>query len=193
MNTIIYKIQFHTFWHASSGLSGATYADLLVNKDENEFPYIPGKTLKGLLRGAAQSIFSLHPELVSKEFIEDVFGEKPRQKALDEETPTKEALSFFSNATLSSLLQESIGKPEKDLLYQVVTSTKIDKSGQADNGSLRQMEVTIPLTVYARIEQFPDKEGYEKELQTCMQFVKKMGLNRSRGLGRCQLTILKNN
>jgi CRISPR/Cas system CMR subunit Cmr4 (Cas7 group RAMP superfamily) len=50
MNTIAYQIDFFSYWHASSGLAGGAYADLLVNKTREGLPYIPGRTLKGLLR-----------------------------------------------------------------------------------------------------------------------------------------------
>lgn len=192
MKTINYQIDFFSYWHASSGLAGSTYADLLVNKTGEELPYIPGRTLKGLLREAAETIHGFDPGMVNQTFILDVFGQAPDQTDIDEERPTTEAQCFFTNAFLSDYLQKSIRKKQVPFLYAVLASTKINEQGLAADGSLRQLEVTVPLTLLASVEQFPDKEGYEQQLIYCFQWIKRMGLNRSRGLGRCQFSMIKN-
>lgn len=190
MKTIKYKIDFFTYWHAGSGLSGSTYADLMVNKTSNGLPYIPGRTLKGLLREAAEVIHGFHPSLVTKDFIQDVFGEEPTEQQLEKEDATKEALCFFGSAHLSKYLHENICEEDKPLLYSVLASTKIDEKGLAEHGTLRQMEVTIPLTLFSRIDGFPEKPDYEVQLKHCLNWVKRIGLNRSRGLGRCHFSII---
>jgi CRISPR/Cas system CSM-associated protein Csm3 (group 7 of RAMP superfamily) len=193
MDTIIYKIEFFSYWHVSSGLSGSTYADLLVNKTEKGLPFLPGKTLKGLLREAAETINRLHPTLVKTDFINEVYGERAKLKGQDtQEKYREEAKSFFSSGTLSRQLQKQITKENKSYLFNVLSATKIGEHGQAENHSLRQMEVSIPLVLYASIENFPSKHNYLEQLEHCMNFTKRMGLNRSRGLGRCRFSILKN-
>jgi CRISPR/Cas system CSM-associated protein Csm3 (group 7 of RAMP superfamily) len=194
MNTIIYKIEFFSYWHVSSGLSGSTYADLLVNKTKDGLPFLPGKTLKGLLREAAETINKLHPTVVKVDFINDVFGE--RRQSNDQNTQEKyreEAKSFFSSGTLSGELQTQITNESKPYLFNVLSSTKIGENGQAENHSLRQIEVSIPLVLYASIEEFPNEDNYLEQLDHCMNFTKRMGLSRSRGLGRCRFSMLKNN
>ena len=195
MNTIAYQIEFFTYWHASSGLAGGAYADLLVNKTREGFPFIPGRTLKGLLREAAETINHFDKDLVTPTFIIDVFGQAPDEKDIEEENATLEAKSFFSNACLSDYLQQAISKEkEKEktpFLYHVLASTKINKHGVAVDGTLRQLEVTVPLILFATIEQFPDKPGYDLQLNYCFQWIKRMGLNRSRGLGRCKFSIIQ--
>lgn len=185
--TIIYQIEFFNYWHSGSGLSGATYADSIVNKTDEKLPFIPGKTLKGLLRDAAVRINELNGNMVSQGFIEKVFG-----TASDKGNATKEdeGQAFFSNAYLSENLSNSIVKENlSPNLYTVISSTQIDDAGQAKEGSLRQMEVTIPLTIYARIENFPDE--LENQLIHCFGWIKQMGQNRNRGLGKCKFSILK--
>lgn len=192
METIIYKIDFFSYWHVSSGLYGSTHADLLVNKTKEGLPFIPGKTLKGLLREAAEFLNKLNSDFVKIDFVNDVFGEKePEGNNNDSEKYREEALSFFSSATLSKNLQSKIDSTNSSYLYKVLSSTKISEIGLAEDHSLRELEVTIPLTLYASIEDFPKKEGYVAQLEHCMNFVKRMGLNRSRGLGRCQFSIIK--
>jgi len=193
MKTLIYQIEFFTFWHAGSGLSGGAYADQMVNKGRNELPFIPGKTLKGLLRDAAMTINEYDSDTVKQEFIRNVFGEVPTPEKINNEQFTTEGFAFFSNAQLSTNLAQRIGTAEKSFskhLYRVLASTKIDANGLAEDHSLRQLEVAIPLKLYAAIEQFPDNEAYREQMGHCMAGVKRMGLNRSRGLGRCNFTIL---
>lgn len=188
-NKITYQIDFFTYWHAGSGLSGSTYADSIVNRNENNLPIIPGKTIKGLLREAAENINQLNRELVSTDFIVDVFGESGNIENIDYK---KEGKAFFTNVGLSKSLSEKILDANfTDDLYHVISSTKIDINGQAVDGSLRQLEVTIPITLYGSIEQFPDTK-YEGQLENCFKWIKQLGQNRNRGLGKCKFSIVKN-
>ncbi|MBK6948989.1 MAG: CRISPR-associated protein [Haliscomenobacter sp.] len=146
MKTIVYQIEFFSYWHVSSGLAGSTYADLLVNKTREGLPYIPGRTLKGLLREAAEVIKSFDEQMVTDAFILDVFGQVPTEGDMELERTTTEALGFFTNATLSAHLQRAVTKELKPFLYQVLASTKINDLGLAADGTLRQLEVTVPHT-----------------------------------------------
>ena len=188
MATFQYKIEFTSFWHTGSGLSSGTESDLVVIKDKNELPFIPGKTLKGLLREAAEIINSFDDKLVSQEFITIVFGEKPDKNKLD---IPKEATCFFTDAYLSETIKGYLSKnnEQKESLYKTISSSKIDDKGQTVDHSLRQIEVSIPLELYAEIIDLP--VDYQKQLESCFAWVKKMGLNRSRGLGRCVLQTIK--
>ena len=53
--TIDYTICFFSPWHCGSGTSAGADVDELVVKDKNGMPYIPGKTLKGLIREAVDN------------------------------------------------------------------------------------------------------------------------------------------
>ena len=54
MNDIKYKITFLTDWHCGSGLAAGADVDALVVKDKERLPYVPGKTMKGLVREAVE-------------------------------------------------------------------------------------------------------------------------------------------
>ena len=73
MKKAIYKIQFFDYWHTGSGLAGGTYADSIVNKDETDLPIIPGRTIKGLLKDAANSLQRLNNELITNNFRNFLF------------------------------------------------------------------------------------------------------------------------
>lgn len=191
-----YQIQFYGYWHVGSGLSASTYADAVVLKDQDDFPVIPGKTLKGLLREAAHTIHQYQPDLVSFDFIRDVFGESGNTEENRKNGPYKPSAFFFSNATLSEQLRAQL--PQATLidgsgpvnlvnsLYEVLSSTQIE-NGLAKDGSLRQLEVCVPLPLYAVIEGETIND-YMAEIDACFGWIKRMGLNRNRGLGRCRLT-----
>ncbi|MDD2650440.1 MAG: RAMP superfamily CRISPR-associated protein, partial [Candidatus Cloacimonetes bacterium] len=56
MADFIYQVKFLSDWHCGSGLTSGSDVDALVIKDQNNLPIIPGKTIKGLLREAAETI-----------------------------------------------------------------------------------------------------------------------------------------
>jgi CRISPR/Cas system CSM-associated protein Csm3 (group 7 of RAMP superfamily) len=196
--TLKYQIEFFTYWHAGSGLSGGAYADLLVNKNKAGLPFLPGKTLKGMIRDGALMLNEYNPRLVTTDFIHTIFGEVPTKVKLEDAdtTPVAPGICFFSNAELSAELTAELTTPLNpdeylgQYLYEVLSSTKIDENGLAEDHTLRQMEVTIPLTLYATIEDFPDDEDSRTQMQHCLSAIKRMGLGRTRGLGRCQFSLL---
>lgn len=197
-----YKIDFFTYWHTGSGLSAGTAANATVLRNAQGLPYISGKTLKGLLREAGETINGFSKELVSDAFLKDVFG--TGQLVLDAKRAELMAAGkasnsveewavptdcFFSNAELSQNLSEKL-KEEAQWLYDTISSTAIESNGIARENSLRTMEVTIPLTLFATIADFPTTANYVEELTNCMKWIKRLGVNRNRGLGRCEWQII---
>jgi CRISPR/Cas system CSM-associated protein Csm3 (group 7 of RAMP superfamily) len=184
-----YKIKFLDYWHTSSGLSTGADVDLTVLKDEHGLPILPGKTLKGLFREAAENLKELNSKLISKDFIHSVFGEQlPKGAKTEDEHEVKEADSFFSDARFSDNIYKLVINKEiqPSYLYKSIASTQIDENGQAKDFSLRQMEVTVPVELYAEIYDFDKK--YEPQMELCFKYVKRLGLNRNRGLGRCEIS-----
>ena len=59
MKDLNIKIEFFSPWHCGSGLSAGADADSLVIKDINGLPFIPGKTIKGLIREAVEDYAAL--------------------------------------------------------------------------------------------------------------------------------------
>lgn len=183
MNSINYKIEFFSFWHIGSGITGGTYADNLVLKDSNKLPYIPGRTLKGLFREASEEIARLNNNLISSSEIEKIFGKREGDGLKDE------SCTFFKDAVISKVLAEKIIEGNhQESLYHVLSSTKLDMNGLADDGSLRQLEVSVPLSLFGTIELFDQVDV--QLLKHSAAWVKSLGLNRNRGLGRCKISIL---
>ncbi len=212
----MYKITFHSEWHCGSGLTSGSDLDALVVKDADNFPFVPGKTIKGLLQEAAMELFGekfkkeydklpegKSDENVLEHFIPKVFGYFD-EKEIEKSKLHVKGEAFFSNATLSSTLREEILKDvqEKsyaneeakelkltDYFYRNVASTSISDNGIAREHSLRRMQTVIPCELVAIITGV--NEQYIDNLKTCMKYVKRLGLSRNRGLGRCTFEVVE--
>ena len=176
MSTIKYEIEFFSNWHCGSGLAAGADVDALVIKDKNGLPYVPGRTIKGLLREAASILSD------DKETVCTIFG------VSGDEDNHQIGSSFFGNATLSHAEYQYI--VEQGLaphLYQTFASTRIDENGIAKDNTLRKIETVVPCKLEGEILNVPD--GAEQEIEDAMSFIKRMGTGRNRGYGRCKVSI----
>ena len=187
MTKIKYKIEMLSDWHVGSGLDGGAEADLLVLKDDNNLPYIPGKTIKGLLKDSLLDISELkdNEDLLQK--IDSLFGkEVKKDKKVIGTIPGK---LFFSDAKLFEEEQNDIiSNNLSDQLYKNIASTQIDERGIAKKNSLRTMEVCIPVNLEGEIK---GDEIDESLLDMAFKWTRHLGVNRNRGLGRCKFSIVK--
>lgn len=154
-----YKLKFYDYWHLDSGLSAGAKLDSTVVKDRDNLPYAPAKTIKGLLR-----------------------------EVLEEANANIEFLHkcYFANAVLDeTVTKEIVSNKLQDNLYDVIASTKISETeGIAVDDSLREIEVVIPLELEGEILDVPSQDDYDA-LKDALSKIKRMGLNRNRGIGRC--------
>jgi hypothetical protein len=171
--TLKYKLQFFDYWHVSSGISAGAKLDLLVVKDKDKLPFVGGKTIKGLLREMAE-LFN------EDDFIIDCFGKEGVEMGK----------LYFNNATLDKEIANTIIlKRLQNNLYNTIASTSIDsKTEIAIDDTLREIEVTIPLTLNGEISDIPTEESMKKVADS-LKMIKRVGINRNRGLGRCQFIV----
>ena len=164
-----YALTFFDYWHMGSGLSSGVKLDSSVIKDDDGIAFVPGKTIKGLLHEMARTL--------NKDFSETCFGTEGNTQGK----------CHFSNARLEQGTRQHIAQEGlQQQLYHHIASTKIGEGGVAEEGSLREIEVVVPLTLYGEITGCEDKKNMHK----AMNMLKRMGLNRNRGLGRCAFTLL---
>lgn len=196
METIKYTITFFSEWHTGSGLTSGSDLDALVIKDKNDLPYIPGRTLKGLLREAAEELVKLNH--CDETFLKTVFGvptrkSEPQTKVNDPEQHgvTQKGECFFSNAKLSDeLYKASVENSLAPFYYRAISSTAINgENGVAVKHSLRRMQTTIPCVLEAEIVNVD--EQYKGQIEDCFKWIKRLGQNRNRGLGRCRFEMTK--
>lgn len=188
MATIKYQITFFSEWHTGSGLSSGSDLDALVIKDKKGLPYIPGKTIKGLLKDAANQIRGLQGKADEpNELNTQFFGYAEEGKPETESIHTR-GMAHFSNAILPIELVENIPNDQVGFLYRSLASTAIEECGLAKSNSLRRMETTIPCRLVGEIHNVDDI--YKNDLIKAFKWIKRLGQNRNRGLGRCNFEIL---
>lgn len=181
---IIYNIKLLSDWHVGSGLDAGADADALVLKDENNLPYIPGKTIKGLLKDSLNEICEIEQETKSK--VDKIFGWE-EEDVNEKVFKTHSGLAYFSNAKLSENEQQEITKELSAHLYKNIASTRIGKNGLVVRGSLRTIQVCIPVSLKGSIE--TDVENADEILGKAMKWTRYLGVGRNRGLGRCKFSI----
>lgn len=185
---IHYKLEFFSYWHCGSGLSAGADVDLLTIKDEDGLPFVPGKTIKGLLREASETLAALAPDKYPvSDVIEKIYGKANDSKSPE---PILQGCAFFSNAGFPKEDKDFILKNKyTQNLFTSVSSTAIDDAGIAEEHSLRRTEVALPCVLVGEVLNLPEDGG--KLMYDSMAFVKRLGANRNRGLGRCRFTVTK--
>lgn len=180
-----YKIEFHTDWHCGSGLAAGADVDALVVKDENGLPFIPGKTIKGLVREAMEDLMSFAK-------IDSVDEKSSYIKAFgffDDNEKKERGSVFFKNAELSKEERDAIvANKASRFMYRSISSTAIGNDGTAVDHSLRKMEVVVPCVLHGEIIGIEDNDLAE-EIVKSLKYIKRLGQNRNRGLGRCTITM----
>jgi hypothetical protein len=188
--TLKYQLKFYDYWHISSGLSAGARLDSTVIKDDDGLPYVAGKIIKGLSREMAE----LSGDCT---FVNSCFGgstndgKNGREKDIcyDEKAKNIQGVCYFSNATLDKNTAKQIRDNDlQENLYDIIASTKIEENGIAENKSLREIEVVIPITLIGEIRDIPNQDYFNKMKQS-LKMIKRMGLNRNRGLGRCEFIV----
>lgn len=182
---IRYKIELHSYWHCSSGQAAGADLDSLVVKTREKLPYIPGKTLKGLIRDAIAELKGWIPsDTPTDEELTKLLG-----YTKDADNKAK-AEAFFTDAVLDHAEAAAItAESLQSHLYTSIASTAIDTDGIAKDSSLRKIEVCVPCTLYASIYDAPD--SLEDTLCDALKYIKSLGSHRNRGLGRCTFTIIE--
>lgn len=187
MKTLLYKVTFLTWWHCGSGQAAGPDVDELTIKDSDGLPFIPGRTMKGLLRDACQLMKDYKFEGIDNDRINTVFGHFDEKKK--DECPEK-GEAFFSDMVLPVNDRKKI-TADKDLiqfLYSSVAATAIDEDGIAKDHSLRKIQVTVPCDLYGMIANVPENDTVM--LENAMKYIKRMGLGRNHGLGRCKVELI---
>lgn len=196
---IHYKIDFFSDWHCGSGLSAGADVDALVIKDASGLPFIPGKTIKGLVREAMEDLLSFK-SLCNENDKDKESDSNKKMCSLFKKTfgffngergEMIKGQAFFTNADLADDEREAIIADKlQAFMYRRLSSTAIDADGVAEPNSLRRIEVVVPCTLEGRILDVPKDENFKKLIVEALSYVKRLGQNRNRGLGRCAFSVM---
>jgi CRISPR/Cas system CSM-associated protein Csm3 (group 7 of RAMP superfamily) len=199
--TIIIKLL--GYWHAGSGLGQGGRADALVLRGGDELPYLPGRTIKGLFRegvlaceelgrigdGVTRSLFGEHKP--SEKDCDSVqTKDKPREDDCDSVQAGGQL--FFSNAVLDENVRKWLregGAELRQQLFDVVASTAL-ADGVARTDTLRVTEVSLPMMLTAMVSG-PDDLNWLNALRKGATLIRALGSHRHRGLGRCEVSVMK--
>lgn len=184
------KLTFNivSYWHAGSGTGEGANLDSVVIKTPAGLPYIPGKTVKGLIRDAVR-IAETFNKIDTGKTVE-LFGSNDSSKSRFD---TDEGKLSFTSAMLNQEMEEWAQDPanyeKKDLLFYQLGSTKIDDRGLAVDQSLRRLEVAVPLVLSAYVEADDNGGNWVDIIKKAAPLVCYIGSHRRRGLGRNILTV----
>lgn len=172
-----------SYWHAGSGAGEGARLDAITAEKAYGLPYLPGKTVKGLLREAVLMVEECG-KLPAKT-TEALFG-----TATTRYDSTAGQLEI-TDATLPDDFQNwaRLNQEKGPFLFHTVSSTCINNEGTAETDTLRCIEVSIPMSLMSFVESEVEPPYWIDTLKLAAPFVRHIGTHRHRGLGRTVLTV----
>lgn len=179
---IYYDINFFSFWLCSAGISPLYGNRALAVKDSDGLPYIPGKTLKGIIRESFDNMISwkYQDEYITREKLKEcssnLFGEDL----------TKTGAAHFSDATLNKEERSYIiATATQRYLFSETTRLDVQKN------ITYSLEVVVPCTLSAFIY-IPDHISTNmtkllEHFHDSLRYIKRIGSHSKSGYGRCQI------
>ncbi|HEX9732077.1 MAG TPA: RAMP superfamily CRISPR-associated protein [Thermoanaerobaculia bacterium] len=202
-------IHVHTYWHAGTGRGEGPGSDARVARTPNGLPFLPGRTVKGLVRAAVEQALALEwlERDIDRQAIVRWFGKPlPRLSEGDAEERVREMeraeYRFQEGEGQLRFTSARIGQgdfvrrweewaevsADKDLLFRSLASTRVDRHGVATDQSLREVEVALPMVLNALIEG-PADERWPRALAAALPLIRALGSGRNRGLGRASFKL----
>jgi len=202
MSNTHYNLRFdiQSYWHAGSGRCDGVLLEAVIHKNPAGLPFLPGRTVKGLLRDAvfrAEQWGHIPPKTTHCFFGSEAVEDRARFE-------TEAGALGVSDAVLPTdigtwLSHTAINPQLRQVLFQQLSANAIDPTtGSAKTHSLRTIEVAIPLPLTARLEVInPTRiENWGKGqthwtdcLKPCLSLIRAVGTSRSRGLGRVAVSL----
>lgn len=162
-----YTITLFEYWHSGAIRSaGKSKEDYKVQKDEEDnTPFYAAKTLNGILVENIEKI-----KKYDKNVNTNLYDKIEPQDAKLPQVKIDRIIKYGLHSSL----------------YDSMSFTAIGKEGTAKKGSLRGMEVSVPM----RIEGSIALNGCDAQLiARAMKMIKRLGYKRNRGFGRCDVAL----
>ncbi|TVR12595.1 MAG: hypothetical protein EA395_05565 [Phormidium sp. GEM2.Bin31] len=196
----------HSDWHVGSG-TGRAELDSIVQRDADDLPYLPAKTLTGILRdGCEQVAQALDSGMTGQwnDWLKVLFGDQPALATTPLEDEPRPAIVSIHSAHLDENLRQSLKQKQKlrTAIAFMKPGVAIDpESGCALNKYLRFEEMVrqgAVLTAEAQLDfsdAYPDlsPDEYLPFVQGLLtagaKMVQRLGGKRRRGNGRCEIGL----
>lgn len=177
--TSILKIEFTSYWHCGRGRGEGIGVDMDIRTDDNNCPFIPGKTVKGVLREMVRRYAYLSD---AADITAHLFG-----------SDTDEGNLEITSARLDHASRKYIQKNQNlaPMMSDILQTTAINESGIAKEKTLRTYAAAVPMILYVDVTAKPlaGKDWLETIEQSLAFAYIGFGTGRRRGLGRCKMTI----
>lgn len=206
------RLELEGFWRAGTGRGSSGLVDELCARDRDGLPYLPGRSLKGVLRDAVERAEAWgwyqdrgHPppapraaaSLTRRLFGQIGFERIPETGRLGIGAPirlTSSGCLAFTSARLPTPERAALARQPQltEHLFATLATTAVDpNTGTALDKTLRTQEVAIPLVLEATVSTPVDDgpQDWQELLALAFPLVRAIGSGRSRGLGRCRLSI----
>jgi len=211
MPTLVFDIL--TYWHAGSGRGRDVVLDAEVMRDADGLPYLPGKTIKGLLKKAMKTSAlarGASPDQVTRLLGSDVpgtdeatDGDEQVQRLEEGRFSTTPGSLWFGSATLPRTWTDWVrsnrtangGEDVSSIiseLFRTVASTAIDERGVAREHTLRVSEVGVPMLLRAPLRSLDPNlsdADWIPLVESALPYLRSLGVRRRRGYGRVKVTL----
>jgi CRISPR/Cas system CSM-associated protein Csm3 (group 7 of RAMP superfamily) len=174
-------------WLIAGGDSTIGTADMAPMRDADGLPFVPGRTIRGLLR-EAMAVVDDCGEVQPKQ-TERLFGTRKQDGTAGQ---SRDGTVRVGDALLPQEIADELSKHSdagaRDLVLSIRRTALDGASRSAKQGSLREMEVVMAgLQLAADIR--CETEADLRWLAFAAGLVRNFGHSRSRGLGRCRMEI----
>ncbi|WP_017306835.1 RAMP superfamily CRISPR-associated protein [Spirulina subsalsa] len=201
----IITIEMTSDWHVGDG-SGRGEIDSVVQRDQDNLPYIPGKTLIGILRDSCEQVALALDNNSGKKWqnwINFLLGDQPALADGTIEAEPRPSLVFIGSAYLDKTLRDALNsKPKlKSAIAFIKPGVAIDPiTGSVIPKCLRFEEVvrrgatltsehcTLNFSGYPNLTEDEKKTAFAI-LIAGAELVERLGGKRRRGYGNCKITI----
>jgi len=186
------RVELLDTWQVGSGRAQGRHLDAVADRDAHGLPFVPGRMLKGLLRDAAAALEAWQHWPGGT--TERLFGDHSQR----DDGLAAPGLLGIGNAELPLAERAWLASEDEDArrqraaLFVAQFQTAIDRdSGIAASGSLRGIELVLPLALQAEVTLgrpgVPAGEDDWRRLTQLLPLVRAVGAHKTRGHGRARL------
>jgi hypothetical protein len=172
------SVEIRSYWHVASGNGNAAALDAVACRDALGLPFLPGRSVKGLLRAACEEAAGTEEDAETA----CLFGREDKDGKLRFEDARLEPSTI---AHFEGLETEGERRSLAAGLFRVLQSTAVTEGGTAKPGSLRSIEAVVPVTLRTCVYGSGDCDVWRRKIKKALPLVVALGAHRRRGFGQC--------